>query len=293
MKTEVKKIDASKREISIEVTGDVVKNKFEDVFKRISQEAKVKGFRPGHAPRELIEKEFSGLAHEQVAKELIPELYDQTLEKEELHAVDFPQISDVKLDRASLSFKAKVEITPEIEIKKYKGITIKYKKVVVAADEVKRNIDSIKERRKADALDDTFAKLLGYPSLAELEKYVERQLAVQKDNAQRQEVEQQVVDALMKQVEVALPQSLVNKQVEDSLKHAKMELALQGMPKETIAEREEQIRKELEPQARNQVKTFLILGSIAQKEKIKQDQEMPRNVMELLFKEADWQVVES
>ena len=293
MKTEVKKIDASKKEITIAVDGDVVKNKFEDVFKRIGQEAKVKGFRPGHAPRELIEKEFSGLAHEQVAKELIPELYDQALEKEALHAVDFPQISDVKLDRANLSFKALVEITPEIEVKKYKGIAIKYKKTAVTADEVKRNIDSIKERRKAEAMDDAFAKTLGYPSLAELEKYVERQLAVQKDNAQRQEVEQQVIDALMKQVEVALPQSLVNKQLEDSLKHAKMELALQGMPKESIAEREGQIRTELEPQARNQVKTFLILGAIAKKENIKQDQEMPRTVMELLFKEADWQVVES
>ena len=292
MKTEIKKIDASKKEISIAVTGDVVKNKFEDVFKRIGQEAKVKGFRPGHAPRELIEKEFSGLAHEQVAKELIPELYDQALEKETLHAVDFPQISDVKLDRTNLSFKAVVEITPEIEVKKYKGLTIKYKKTAVAADEVKRNIDSIKERRKADALDDAFAKALGYPSLAELEKYVERQLAVQKDNAQRQEVEQQVIDALMKQVEVALPQSLVNKQIEDSLKHAKMELALQGMPKEAIVEREAQIRKELEPQARDQVKTFLILGAIAKKEGMKQDPEMPRQVMELLFKEADWQVVE-
>ena len=55
MKTEVKKIDNSTREINVEVTGDVVKNKFEDVFKRISQEAKVPGFRPGHAPRDMLE----------------------------------------------------------------------------------------------------------------------------------------------------------------------------------------------------------------------------------------------
>ena len=49
MKTEVKKIDATKREVSIAVEGDIVKNKFEDVFKKIGLEAKVPGFRPGAA----------------------------------------------------------------------------------------------------------------------------------------------------------------------------------------------------------------------------------------------------
>jgi FKBP-type peptidyl-prolyl cis-trans isomerase (trigger factor) len=292
MKAEVKKLSDSEKELSIEVTGEVVKNKFEDVFKRIGLEARIKGFRPGHAPREMIEKEYSGLANEQVLKELIPELYDQAIEQEKVHAVDMPHISDVKLERAKLSFKATVEISPEIAIKNYKAIKIKYKKVSVAADEVKRNIDSLKERRKAELVDDAFAKALGYPSLAELEKYIERQLAVQKDTAQRQDVEQQVVDFLTKQVEVKIPQSLANKQLEDAVKHAKMELAIQGMPKEMIAGRETELRKELEPQARIQVKVYLILSAIAQKENIASDQQMPRNVMEFLFREADWEIVE-
>lgn len=293
MKTEVKKLGDSERELSIEVSGDIVKNKFEDVFKRISKEAKIKGFRPGHAPREMIEKEFSGVAHEQVLKELIPELYDQAVEKEKVNAVDMPQISDVKLERSKLSFKAKVEITPEIEIKDYKGIKIKYKKVAVSADEIKKSVDQLKERKKTEAVDDAFARALGYPSLAELEKYIERQLCVQKDNVQRQEVEQQVVDFLTKKVEVKLPQSLVAKQLEDSVKHAKMEMAMQGIPKEMIAQRDGEFRKELEPQARTQVKMYLILSAIARKENIAADQQMPRNVMELLFKEAAWEIVEA
>jgi FKBP-type peptidyl-prolyl cis-trans isomerase (trigger factor) len=292
MNVEVKKLSDSERELSIEVTGDVVKAKFEDVFKRIGQEAKIKGFRPGHAPREMIEKEFAGLANEQVLKELVPELYDQALEKEKVHAVDMPQITDVKLERARLSFRATVEISPEIAIKNYKGIKIKYKKVAVAADEIKRSIDSLKERRKAEVIDDASSRELGYPSFAELEKYIERQLAVQKDNAQRQEVEQQVVDFLTKQVEVKLPQVLVNKQLEDMAKHAKMELALQGVPKEMIAERETELRKEMEPQARIQVKVYLIFSAIAQKENITLDQQMTRNVMEFLFREAEWETIE-
>jgi trigger factor len=128
MKTEVKNIDGSKREIAIQVNGDVVKDKFEDVFKKISKEAKVRGFRPGHVPRDILEKEFSSVAHEQVLRELIPDLYGKALEKESLQVLDLPQISEVKLDRSSLSFKALVEVTPEIAIKNYKGLKIITKK---------------------------------------------------------------------------------------------------------------------------------------------------------------------
>jgi FKBP-type peptidyl-prolyl cis-trans isomerase (trigger factor) len=72
-----------------------------------------------------------------------------------------------------------------------------------------------------------------------------------------------------------------------------MELAMQGVPKEMIGQRDGEFRKELEPQARNQVKVYLILSAIARKENVAPDQEMPRKVMELLFKEADWEIVEA
>ena len=112
MKTEVKKLDSNKREISVEVSGDIVKNKFEDVFGQIAKEAKIPGFRPGHAPRDILEKKYASHAHELVMKELIPDLYNQAIDKEGLDVIELPNISDVKLDRTTLSFKAEVEISP-------------------------------------------------------------------------------------------------------------------------------------------------------------------------------------
>lgn len=293
MKSEVKKLDSSKMEIRICVDGEIVKNKFEDVFKRIGQEAKVKGFRPGHAPRDILEKEFSGLAQEQVLKELIPDLYDQAVTKEALQVLDMPEISEVKLDRNSLSFRAQVEVTPEIGIKNYKGISIGYKKISVSPDEVKRNIDSVKESRKADTLDDNFAKSLGYPNLVEFEKAVERQIAAQKTSSQRQDIERQVIDSLTKELDFKLPQSLVNKQLEELVRQGRVELALRGMSKENIAQQEGSLRKELEPQAKNQVKIYLVLADIAKKEKITPGDNMSQKVMEFLFKEAAWNIAEA
>ena len=120
---------STKREISVEVSGDIVKNKFEDVFKKIGKEAKVPGFRPGHAPRDILEKHFSSMRNELVLKELIPDVYNQAIEKEALDVIELPNISDVKLDRNTLSFKATVEVRPEIALKNYKGIKVNYKKL--------------------------------------------------------------------------------------------------------------------------------------------------------------------
>lgn len=289
MKTEIKKIDNTKREVTIEVNPEVVKNKFEEVFKKISREAKVPGFRPGHAPQDILEKHYSSLAHEEVLKELVPQAYNEAINKEALDVIELPEISEVKLERSSLSFKAKVEISPEIIVKDYKGIQVKYGKIKVDSDEIKRQIDALKEAKKLESLDDNFAKTLGYPNLAELESAIEKQIYIQKENQQRQNIEHEIITKITKDLDFKVPQSLVTRQLEDLTRQAKLDLALKGMPKEKIEEQEKEFAKHLESQAREQVKIYLVLAEIAKKEKIPIDDHMPRQVMEFLLKEANWQ----
>ena len=288
MKTEIKKLDSTKREISIEVNGDIVKNKFEDVFNKIAKSAKVPGFRPGHAPRDILEKHYAASIHEQVFKELIPDVYNEAIGKVGLDVIELPEISDVKLDRNTLSFKAVVEVSPEINLKNYKGLKVNFKKVGVTADEIKRSIDSLKETRKVDALDDNFAKSLGYPDTSELEKAIERQIFMQKENSERQRIEQEIIDNITKDLDFKLPQSLINRQLQDLVRQAKVNLALRGIPREKIDEEEKRLLSELEPEAKRQVKVYLVLAEMAKKENIPLDDHMPASVMELLLREADW-----
>jgi len=339
MKTEVKKLDSTKTEISIEVSGDIVKAKFEDVFKRIAKDAKIPGFRPGHAPRDLLEKHYAHYAHELVLKELVPDIYEQAIRKEGLEVIELPNLSDVKLDRSMLSFKAQVEVTPSIPLKNYKGLKVTYKKIEVSPDEIKRNIDSLIPRRKSpglgpgmnedlfkeggspglqaerapqetrkidpvrntesigeenkvssgvDVIDDNFAKGLGYPNPAELEKAMEKQIYIHKENLQRQKIENGIIENILAGLDFKLPQSLVNRQLQDLLRQTKLDLALKGVPREKIAEQEKALLQELEPRAREQVKVYLVLSQIAKKENIPQDDHMPHQVMEFLLREADW-----
>jgi len=313
MKTEVKKLDSNKREINIEVSGDIVKNKFDDVFNQISKEAKVAGFRPGHAPRDILEQKYSSHAHELVMKELIPQLYNQAIDKEGLEVIELPSISEVKLDRTALSFKAQVEVSPEIPLKNYKGIKVNYKKIEVSPEAIKRNIDSLKEARKIDVvpnvvtqvdshrhpeetpqkdttfgIDDSFAKSLGYPNLAEFEKAMEKQIYIQEENLQRQRIEKEIIESITNGLDFKLPQSMVNRQLQDLVRQAKLDLVLKGSPREKIEEQEKTITGQLEPEARSQVKIYLVLSAIAKRENIAIDDHMPRNVMEFLLKEANW-----
>ena len=290
MKTEVKKLDGSKCEINVAVSGELVKNKFEAVFAQIAKEAKVPGFRPGKAPRDVLEKHYASAVHEQVLKELVPDIYNQAIETEKLDVIELPQITDVKLDRTNLSFKAIVEVTPEIAVKNYKNQKINFKTVAVSSEEIKRQIDSAKESRKAQNLDDKFCRSLGYPNLAEFEKAVERQVFITKENQERSRIENELIENIMKGLEFKLPQGLVERQTQDMLRQTKIDLAMKGVPRVRIDEQEKLLLESIAPEAKKQVKVYLVLSQIAKKENIPIDDHMPRKVMEFLLSEADWQV---
>ncbi len=289
MKTEVKKLDSTKCELSVAVSGELVKNKFEEVFSQIAKEAKVPGFRPGKAPRDILEKHYAASVHDQVLKDLVPDVYNQAITAEKLDVIELPQITDVKLDRSNLSFKAVVEVSPEIALKDYKKQKINYKLITVSADEIKKHVDSVKESRKAETLDDKFSRSLGYPNLSEFEKAVERQIFITKENQERQRIESDLIDNLLKDLEFKVPESLVSRQTQDMLRQTKIDLAMKGIPRDKIDEQEKLLLDGIQPQAKKQVKVYLVLAQIAKKEGITIDDHMPAKVMEFLLREADWQ----
>jgi FKBP-type peptidyl-prolyl cis-trans isomerase (trigger factor) len=288
MNTQVKNLDNGKKEIAIALSGEKIRHKFEEIFKKIGESAKVPGFRPGHIPRDILQKNFSGAAHEQVLKELIPEVYDEAVKQEGLEVVDLPEISEVKLDSGSLSFKATVEVRPEIRVKDYKGLRVNFKHIEVSPEEVRRSLDSLKESRKFTALDDIAARSLGYPALAELEKAMEKQIFLEKSGAQRKKIENDLIEGLTSQLQFKIPKAMVDRQLEDLVRQTKVDLALKGLPREAIDKEGKNISERLEPEAQRQVKVYLVLSEIAKKEGIPQDEHMPHKVMELLLREADW-----
>ena len=288
MKVETKKLDAGKVQLDIEVPAEIVKKKFDQVYEKIGKDARIPGFRPGKAPRDILEKHHGRIAREELIKNIIPEAYRDSLEREKISAVELPQISDVKLESNILSFKAIVEVRPEIALKDYKNVKLKYKNVTINQDEVEKALHNLKETHKAGGIDEKFAKSLGYPSVNVMRVSIQQQLFVQKENTLRYHLQEDLIKEILAQVKFKIPQSLLGQRLNELIYQAKERLSSRGMSKEQIDAHEEALKKELSPEAESQVKTYLVLDEIAKKENIPQDEHMSQKVIEFLLGEADW-----
>ena len=293
MKIETKKIDACKREISIEIPKELVSQKFDEIYKEIGKKVQIKGFRPGKAPRDILESRHSDLAREEVLKDLIPSTYKQAIEKEKLDPVDLPEVSDVQFKENVISFKAKVEIRPEVKIKNYKSLRVKRKKTKVSGEDIDKSLDSLKKSQGLDdkaAIDDAFAKGLGHSNLADLKENIKKQMEIIKDQQARQDVENQIIEQLLKNSSFELPESSVRKQLDYMVKDAKMRLSYQGMKKEDVEAKDKELREQLKEEAKKAVRIYFILDKIAQLEnlEVKEEDQLSKKVMEFLLKEAQW-----
>ncbi len=293
MKVEIKKIDATQRELSIEIPSERVAQKTEKVYKDISKVAKVKGFRKGKVPQKVLESEFSQTAKEEVIKQLIPEAYQEGVEKEALHPIDMPDINQVNYKDGVITFKAVFNVKPDVKIKEYKGIKLVRKSSEATEEDIKKTLDYFKQSQGKDnktEINDEFAKGLGFPSLEEFKKVLSRQIEMDKDRQNRMDVENQIAETLLKKAKINISKSLVEKQTAHRLHEEKERMKKQGLTAENIKKQEQSIAKDLPQRIEREIKIYLILDKIAELENIevKENENLASKVLEFLFKEANW-----
>ena len=144
MKVSLKKVKDCKIQMSVEVEAEMVETRLQEVLRNFQRQARLPGFREGKAPVDLVEKRFAEEAREEMLKNLIPEVYHQTLHAQKVSAVSLPKISGVQYVRGKkLSFSAEFEEAPAVSIKNYKGIKLKRESVEVTADDVEKGLESL------------------------------------------------------------------------------------------------------------------------------------------------------
>ncbi len=295
MKVEVKKVDALKRELRIEIPRERVTKEMDNVYNEINKYAKVKGFRPGKVPRNILVSSHGKIAQEETIKKLIPQAYHEGIEKEQLNPIDLPDISDVSLKEGVITFTATLDIRPEVKVDDYKGIKVTRKDAKVTDEDINKTLEFFKKGRgdgEELKIDDAFANGMGFPNLEEFKKALTRQMEMDKDRQNRIDIENQIVDHLLKHAKLIVPQSLVKRQLEHRLNETIKRLKSQGMKDEEIKAKEEEIHKSLSEIVERDVKIFLVLEEIAKRENIQassaQDN-LPSKVIEMLLKEAKWE----
>ena len=144
MKSKIKKLNGTGREILVEMPKEAVDNAIEAVLQEIRKTANIPGFRKGNAPIDMIRKDYMDDAVDEVKKKLIPEAYQAALDKHEVRPVSYPEISDVAINAEGLLvFKAIVDSHPDVSVKKYRGLKVKSEKVNVDAKEVDETLKSL------------------------------------------------------------------------------------------------------------------------------------------------------
>ncbi|TMD29794.1 MAG: trigger factor family protein [Chloroflexi bacterium] len=86
--------------MSIEVPAEVVDATYDRVLNRLASRAKIEGFRPGRAPRALVEARVGPAAlREEVVETMVPEVVQQALVKESIDPIDNPDVEVLELER--------------------------------------------------------------------------------------------------------------------------------------------------------------------------------------------------
>ena len=294
MKVEVKKVNATKREMKFAIPKDKVSQKFDEVYQDLCKVAKIKGYRQGKVPRHILESQHANLAKEEVLKQIIPEAYQEAIQSENITPIDLPEIEDVSLKDGQVTFTAKLDIKPDVKIKDYKEIKVKRKSSQVTDEEMTKTLEYFAKAQSKDkemAIDDAFARGLGFPNLEEFKKSLSRQMEMDKERHNRIDLENQIVEDLLKKAKLAVPETLVKKQLERRMTEWQDRMKANKVPEEEIQKKRDEVHKDLATAVEKDLKVYLILDKIAQLEKIeiKENDNLPLKVIEFLLKEAKWE----
>ncbi len=116
-------------------------------LQNVGKKAKIPGFRPGKAPKNIVERHYGDEVKSEVVHRLVTESYMKALEENNLNPVDMPEIENIStLAKGSpLTFTAVVEVRPNIELGVYDGVEVKETAVAVSDAEVTETIDRLRE----------------------------------------------------------------------------------------------------------------------------------------------------
>lgn len=144
----VKEDHPCRRELLIEVSPEVMEEELSSVYVNIGLGVRIPGFRPGKAPRRVLEKHFGADARAQTIESQLQKAYEEAIPEQEFRVLGNPEISDVDWPEGGpLSFKALVEISPPVKLQEYRGLKLKKKINPVEESDIDQVIDDLRERK--------------------------------------------------------------------------------------------------------------------------------------------------
>ena len=147
MKVNVESLSNTEMKVEVFIPKEEVTGKIEEVFKELERDAKIKGFRPGKAPRRVIEAAYGSYIFEEVSSRLVSQSFEKALEEVSIIPISRPRITKDKIERdKEFHYTAVFEVIPEFEVKDYTGIELKKEKREVKEEDLALVLNQLRER---------------------------------------------------------------------------------------------------------------------------------------------------
>ena len=137
MQVKVEDVSSVKKILHIEIPEDRVSRELDDAYKNLKKTAKIKGFRPGKAPRSVLERMFKKDVHQNVSSKLVQDSFVEAIKETELSLVGNPELDPPDLDeKGPYKYDVTLEVKPEIEDVDFKGLALKKTLYKVTDEEI-------------------------------------------------------------------------------------------------------------------------------------------------------------
>jgi|WetSurMetagenome_2_1015567.scaffolds.fasta_scaffold45692_2 trigger factor len=155
MQVEVKRLGEGEIELNITVEPEAVLQEVQKVFQETARTVSVPGFRPGKAPRALIEAQINmEMIRQEALERLTQSSYIEALNQHKLNPIDRAQIQQRNLqEEGGFSFQATLSVLPEIKLGEYKGLKTAKTVLPVTAEAVEGELARLRRRHASYTTD--------------------------------------------------------------------------------------------------------------------------------------------
>ncbi len=136
-----------KRYIEVNMPAEEVESRVNEALRKYQKQVQVHGFRKGKAPLQLVKQMYGSAIRQETIEEIIPEIISEARDKNGLKTVGPANLEDVKYDeKDGLTFRAHVEVAPEIELRNYKNLEFEKTIFDVEEQDVAETLEELREQ---------------------------------------------------------------------------------------------------------------------------------------------------
>jgi trigger factor len=148
METTVEALDGNKVRLRVAVPASEFEPAIDAAFRKLAREVKIPGFRPGKAPRRLLEAHLgTEIAREQALRDSVPDFYVKAVEAEALDTIAPPELEiTAGKEEGDVEFDAVVEVRPQVQLEGYDALRVTIDDPSVSDEEIDAQIDQLRER---------------------------------------------------------------------------------------------------------------------------------------------------